>query len=91
MHLLHSCDTPTCVNPAHLTPGTVKENIQDAIEKGRNCHGAKHWNYKLSPKDIADIRAAHLGGATGRAIAKHFDITESHVSHILSGRSRRQG
>ncbi|ENA4344764.1 hypothetical protein ABGO80_000606 [Salmonella enterica subsp. enterica serovar Braenderup] len=34
--LLHSCDNPACVNPAHLKPGTHRENIQDCISKGRH-------------------------------------------------------
>lgn len=31
----HSCDTRVCVNPAHIWPGTRKENLQDAVKKGR--------------------------------------------------------
>jgi hypothetical protein len=33
--ILHSCDNRRCVNPAHLRPGTAKDNIQDAIARGR--------------------------------------------------------
>lgn len=33
--LLHSCDNRACINPAHLSPGTHQENIQDCIDKGR--------------------------------------------------------
>lgn len=33
--VMHSCDNPPCVNPAHLTQGTQKENLQDALKKGR--------------------------------------------------------
>ena len=35
--IMHTCDTPSCVNPAHLIAGTQKENIQDCIAKGRHA------------------------------------------------------
>lgn len=31
----HACDNPRCVNPHHLTPGTQRENMHDAIRRGR--------------------------------------------------------
>lgn len=48
-HLLHTCDTPACVNPDHLNPGTQKDNIQDAARKGR-------W---MSPKRRAHLKRLH--------------------------------
>lgn len=33
--LLHSCDTPRCVRPEHLSVGTQTTNMQDAKSKGR--------------------------------------------------------
>lgn len=33
--VMHSCDVPRCVNPAHLSAGTQRENMQDAQRKGR--------------------------------------------------------
>lgn len=33
--VMHSCDVPACVNPAHLSLGTQRENVHDAMRKGR--------------------------------------------------------
>lgn len=35
MLVLHSCDRPICINPAHLRVGTHKENVRDAILRER--------------------------------------------------------
>ena len=36
MDALHSCDNPPCVNPAHIRPGTPRDNELDAIARGRH-------------------------------------------------------
>lgn len=45
--VIHSCDTPPCVNPAHLRKATNAENVRDMIAKGRNPHGDTHWARRM--------------------------------------------
>lgn len=41
LHVLHSCDNPPCVNPAHLRTGTRIDNMQDKALRGRNTNSNK--------------------------------------------------
>jgi hypothetical protein len=44
--ICHRCDRPGCINPEHLFQGTNRDNINDAIKKGRRFNnliaGGKH-------------------------------------------------
>jgi len=87
--VLHSCDVPLCVNPAHLWLGTQKENIHDCISKGRNhclvptkLFGEDHPRHKLTADQVRAIRESVESQAK---IAMQFGITQSQVSRIKRG------
>lgn len=46
MCVCHSCDNPKCVNPDHLWLGTVQENINDKVLKGRQPKGETHGMHR---------------------------------------------
>lgn len=39
--VLHRCDTPACVRIDHLYLGTQKQNVADAVARGRWTQGTK--------------------------------------------------
>lgn len=46
IHVLHSCDTPICVNPDHLFLGDQAINMYDKAMKGRQLEGEANPAYK---------------------------------------------
>lgn len=86
--VLHRCDNPSCVNPAHLFLGTQQDNIDDMCAKGRQVapKGSSHHKAKLSEKDVIQIRALRATkGIPTRLLARKFSISVSSIKHILHG------
>jgi hypothetical protein len=45
--ILHSCDNPPCMNPAHLSPGTQGQNLRDSYSRGRRSSaGTANGNFR---------------------------------------------
>lgn len=84
--VLHTCDTPPCIEPAHLIVGTHGDNMKDMRAKGRWRHGAKprgtavHTS-KLTEDEVLAIRADPRGPIV---VAREYGISKSTVKDIRS-------
>jgi len=84
--VLHKCDAPPCVNPAHLFLGSRGDNNTDRKRKGRNgdTRGEKHPASILTEEQVLEIRA---DTRLQREIAQSFGIAQGQISMIKSHNS----
>lgn len=86
MKVLHKCDNPSCVNPAHLFLGTNDDNMKDMSNKGRAAKGETNGNSKLTKADVLEIRARykprHKRDGRGH-LAVEFGVEEYYITHII--------
>lgn len=82
----HTCDNRKCVNPKHLWIGTMNDNVQDMIKKGRmyERNGEKNPASKLSQIDVNTIRQLYKTGIySHRSLANKFRVNKSTVGRII--------
>lgn len=95
--VLHHCDTPACVNPAHLFLGTKADNNHDMQRKGRKvvggthcgdagkyARGVHHHNAKLTEETVREMRRMYaVGGWSYGELGKVFGVNGSGVWKII--------
>lgn len=84
--VLHRCDIPCCVNPAHLFLGAQKDNMLDKKRKGRAPRGEKIMNSKLTENIMDEIFHDLQEGISQYKIAEKYGISQGHVSAINTGK-----
>ena len=97
--VLHSCDNPVCVNPEHLSAGTLKDNTEDMFKKGRanKAKGSKHGAAILSESDVLLIKGLlerhppsvasdQMGYGVCRFLGRWFGVNFNTICNIKSGK-----
>lgn len=88
--VLHECDNPACVNPAHLYLGTHQDNMDDMVERGRATgnkpRGEKHGHTKLTERDVGEIKwKLENTSMTKTAISDEYPVSQRTISNIEWG------
>lgn len=94
LNVLHTCDTPACVNPDHLYLGTNADNIRDKVERGRSRfrhperQGEKHPLAILSNREVSKIRSRFTGRrGEQKELAAEFGVSRATICNIKKGKS----
>lgn len=83
--VLHSCDRPLCVNPAHLFLGTYLDNNRDRKMKGRNAplNGENNTFSKLTWQKVREIRSRYDTTANKTTeLAKEYGVHRDTILRI---------
>lgn len=87
--IMHTCDNPSCVNPAHLRMGTAMDNVQDKIAKGRDTvgdhKGVRNAKAKLNDDKVRLIRKRLTEGETCAQLAREYGVTKESIWSIKVG------
>ena len=86
MNVCHTCDVRACVNPDHLFLGTMAENMDDKMAKGRHRtpEGEKHYRAVLTEEDAKAILA---DSRTHSRIATDYNVSRTTISSLKARRS----
>ena len=86
LFVLHRCDTPKCVNPAHLFLGTGSDNTRDMDNKGRRRPHHKGPKPKLTDSQVREARWLYeTGEFHQKDIADHYGVSRSTINDAIRG------
>lgn len=87
----HTCDRPQCCNPAYLLLGTVKDNSDDKIARGRHRSGRQDGEHngaaRLTNEQVGQIVQCFRDGLNNQQISRRFPVGDALISRIRVGRS----
>ncbi len=81
--VLHHCDNRCCVNPSHLFLGTIKDNVQDMIIKGRR---ANRQLILSGERVYLLLELARNSDMNYKQIAGAFNISTYTVGSVINGK-----
>jgi len=90
MGVLHRCDNPSCVNPAHLFLGTQADNVADMYAKGRGNRprGEAHTCARFTVDQVLSIRQSYAaGGISQRELGERYGVSHRAIGRLVAGKT----
>jgi hypothetical protein len=95
MLVCHYCDNPPCCNPLHLWIGSLNDNRQDCVRKGRTARGlATGWYtkpvalphiHRLTSDEVIAIRQRYKHGNIAQGtLAREYHVSKHTIRHIVN-------
>lgn len=80
----HSCDSPFCVNPAHLTQGDTIRNIRDSMSRKRICHRdfiGRRWI--PTREQVVEIKILQKLGIAAKVLSQKYGVSLELLEKIV--------
>jgi len=84
--VLHTCDNPACVNPAHLFLGTQSDNMRDMHAKRRGNRRLRNGPAGLTRNDVLSILDELADGRSQRRVAKKYGVSQTFMWAVRTKR-----
>jgi DNA-binding CsgD family transcriptional regulator len=89
--VMHKCDNPLCVNPAHLMLGTQLQNIKDMDSKERGNRiglapktGTQHANHVFDKEQVLAIVSSTK---TNGELAAEYGVSKHSIKRLRCGKT----
>ena len=85
--ILHHCDNPPCINPAHLYAGDQMQNEADKRNRDRGPAGERNVKAKLIDEQIRAMRLMYAeanGTISKAAVGRAFGVSKSTSTRIIN-------
>ena len=91
--VLHSCDNPACVNPAHLRLGSHSDNMRDRSARGRAPKTAAQ-NRNVDDVTASAIRAEYQPSVGNKpnpngyaGLGRRYNLAPQAIKQIVQGKT----